>query len=143
MWAIGQDVIDSWIGPGAPTSPSLVQTWVDRAERLLRVKVPDLETRITAGDEPDLRDAVVDVVVSMVTRIFRNPQGYRQINVTTGPFSEGGTVGGDNPGSLYVTDDELAQLRTAETRVGSGAFEVDPLIGYELPWSPLNSLDWS
>lgn len=139
MWAVAADVIDSWIGPGAPTDSDVVQIWVERAERLLRTRVPDLEARVDGYEEPELRSTAVDVVVAMVTRVFRNPHGYRQVNVTTGPFSEGGTVGGDNPGSLWITDEELAQLRPSVAP--GGAFEIDPLVGYVMPG--VRDLDWS
>lgn len=122
MWATSQDVIDSWIGEDVPDDADLVQTWVDKAEREIRFRVPDLAARIEAETGTDLRDAAVDVVVSMVSRVFRNPRGIRQTNITTGPYTGSETYGGDVPGGLGITDDELEKLRGVRS---TGAFTVD------------------
>lgn len=132
-WTTPADVTDSWIGPDAPTDLALVQKWIDRAEREIRYRVPDVQERIDseAAESPartDLLDLARDVVVSMVSRVFRNPEGIRQVNESsgTGPFSESvsRTYGGNTPGSLSLTDDELAKL---QGRQSSGAFSVDLL----------------
>ena len=137
-WTIAADVIDSWIGDGAPTDTGQVDIWIDKAERHIRFRVTDLQARIDAEAELDppsteLVDAARDVVVAMVTRLYRNPDGWRQKQVTTGPFSESGTVGGDNHGTLYLTDDELASLQGVSDR--GGAFEIDMLPSTS-PFSP-------
>ena len=51
------------------------------------------------------------MTVSMVMRVFRNPEGIRQANETTGPFTTSRTYGGDVPGGLHLTDEELASLQ--------------------------------
>lgn len=125
-WTTPADVTGAWIGPGAPTDNALVQKWVDKAEREIKYRVPDIQTRISAeaAETPartDLLDTAKDVVVAMVTRVFRNPEGIRQANVTTGPMTESRTYGGDMPGGLAMTDDELAKLQGIRQR---GAFTV-------------------
>ena len=135
-WTIPSDVTDAWIGEGAPTDEPLIQMWIEKAEREARLRVPDLQARIDAeaGGLPprtDLEDMARDVVVSMVTRVFRNPDGIRQTNVTTGPFTTSKTYGGDAPGGLALTDDELAKLQGAR----QGAFSID-LIPSTSPFSP-------
>ena len=125
-WTTPADVTGAWIGTGAPTDNALVQKWVDKAEREIKYRVPDIQTRISAeaAETPartDLLDTAKDVVVAMVTRVFRNPEGIRQANVTTGPFTESRTYGGDVPGGLAMTDDELAKLQGIRQR---GAFTV-------------------
>lgn len=140
-WTSPEDVTGAWIGEGAPTDLTLVQTWIDRAERMIRRRVPDVQARIDDEAEivpptTELIDTVKDVVVSMVTRIFRNPEGVRQRNSTetTGPFSQttSTTLGGDDPGTLYMTDDELAAVQGIRA---SGAFTVD-MIPTTSPFSP-------
>lgn len=126
-WTKPSDVTDAWIGDDAPGNTTTVQTWIDKAEREIKRRVPDIQSRIEAeaAEVPpvtDLLDTAIDVVVAMVTRKFQNPKGYRQVQTTTGPFSESGTIGGDNPGQLYLTDDELAKLSDAGSR---GAFMID------------------
>lgn len=126
-WTLPADVTDAWIGSDAPADDVLVQTWIDKAERELRFRVPDLQARIDAEAElippsTDLLDAAVDVVVAMVTRLFRNPEGIRQRNTTSGPFTESATYGGDMPGALVPTADELAKLQGVTS---GGAFTID------------------
>lgn len=129
-WTSPQDVTDAWIGEGVPTDDVSIQNWIDRAERLIRRRVPDLQERLDAeADEipprTELLDTARDVTVSMVIRVFRNPEGIRQTNstTTTGPFSDTRmqTYGGDVPGGLGLTDDELGALQGAS----EGAFSID------------------
>ena len=129
-WTTPDDVIDAWIGDDAPDDVVKIQLWLDKAEREVRRRVPDLQARIDAEAAlippvTDLLETAKDVVVAMVTRIFRNPTGTRQKNatVTTGPFSEtvSETVGGNSPGVLEPTTDELAKLQGLSE---SGAFTV-------------------
>ena len=124
-WASPSDVTGAWIGAGAPTDSALIQKWVDKAEREIKYRVPNIQARITAeaAETPprtDLLETAKDVAVAMVTRVFRNPEGIRQANVTTGPFTESRTFGGDMPGGLALTADELAKLQGAR----GGAFTV-------------------
>lgn len=124
-WTEPADVIDAWIGEDAPSDPVLIQTWIDKAERDLRSRIPDLQARIDAEAEEDppstnLEDTAKDVVVAMVTRVFRNPEGFRQLSTTTGPYTESQTLGGDAPGTLEPTSAELAKLQST-----GGAFEID------------------
>ena len=129
-WAAPDDVIDSWIGDDAPDDDLLIAKWIGRAERLIRREFPTLQARIEAGAEPDLADTVNDVVVSMVTRVFRNPAGHRSVSgqETTGQFSGSNTItfGGDNPGALELLDSERAALGGPDARRGRKAFSVMP-----------------
>lgn len=139
-WTTPQDVLDAWIGADAPSDTALIQNWIDRAERLIRRQVADVQVRIDAeADEvppsTELLDTARDVTVAMVIRVFRNPEGIRQTNqtTTTGPFSDTKmqTYGGDVPGGLGLTGDELAALQGAS----AGAFSID-LIPSTSPFSP-------
>ncbi|PVE94996.1 Gp19/Gp15/Gp42 family protein [Microbacterium sp. TPD7012] len=138
-WTTPEDVTDAWIGEGAPTDDESIQNWIDRAERLIRRRVTDLQERIDAEAEEvpprtDLLEAAVDVTVAMVIRVFRNPDGTRQVNTTTttGPFSDtrSQTYGGDVPGGLGLTDEELGALQGAS----AGAFSIE-LIPSTSPFS--------
>lgn len=124
-WTTPADVIDAWIGEGAPDDAGKVQAWIDKAEREIRFRVPDVQERMdkeAAETQPrtDLLETAKDVTVAMVTRVFRNPEGIRQVNETTGPFTSSRTYGGDVPGGLGLTDDELAKLQGQR----GGAFTV-------------------
>lgn len=135
-WTTPNDVTTAWIGSGAPDDNAKIQKWIDTAEREIRFRVPDLQARIDLEAElippsTDLLDTAKDVTVAMVTRVFRNPEGIRQTNETTGPFTASRTYGGDVPGGLGITDDELAKLQGAR----GGAFTID-LIPTTSPFHP-------
>ena len=134
-WTSAVEVVAAWIGDDAPTDLAKVDLWIGRAERLLRSRVSGLAPRVAADPlvEPDLLDNVKDVVTSMVQRVFRNPEGVRTRQETTGPFSGSVTLGGDQPGELWITDDELARLSLAGSN--RGAFTIDT-IPVTSPYSP-------
>ena len=140
-WTTPADVLDSWIGLDAPDDLDLVATWIAKAEREIKYRVPDIQERIDleAAEVPartDLLELTRDVVASMVARVFRNPEGIRTVNQSsgTGPFSESvsRTYGGDVPGGLGLTDGELARLRGSRS---TRAFSVS-MIPTSSPFSP-------
>lgn len=125
-WTAAKDVKDSWIGEGVPTDDAKILSWIGKAEREIKFRVPSILARIAAeaAEVPtrtDLLETAKDVTVAMVTRVFRNPEGIRQTNLTTGPYTTSKTYGGDVPGGLGLTDDELAKLQGAR----GGAFTID------------------
>jgi hypothetical protein len=133
-WTVAKDVLDAWIGSDAPDDLASVTTWLGRAERLVRSEVPGLQARIDGGLEPGLLEDVRDVVVSMVERKFRNPEGVRTRQESTGPFSGSVTLGGDQPGELWVTDSELKRLRLVGSATGAvGTVDTIPITS---PFSP-------
>ena len=125
-WTQPADVVDAWIGEDAPDDNAQLAVWIGKAEREIRFRVPGIQARIDAEAElippsTELLEGAKDVTVSMVTRVFRNPEGIRQANMTTGPFTESRTYGGDVPGGLGLTADELAKLEGVRQ---GGAFTV-------------------
>ena len=126
-WTSSADIIGAWIGSDAPDDAEKVDNWIGKAERLLRSKVPTLAGRLeeVPAAEPDLLGNVGDVVTAMVQRVFRNPEGVRQRQEGTGPFTGSVTYGGDQPGALWVTDAELALI--SPTGSNRGAFTVDTI----------------
>jgi len=132
-WTLAQDVLDAWIGPDEPTDDVLVAKWIDKAEREIRFRIPGIQARITA-EEVDLRENAIDVVVAMVTRVFRNPDGTRSMSTGEGPFTEQRTFGGDTPGTLALSSDELEKLRGA--RASGRAHSVN-LIPSTSPFFPV------
>lgn len=118
-WVAPDDVIESWVGENPPTDVDRLQIWIDRAERLVRRRIPDLQPRIDLEAdalEPvaDLLDTARDVVIAMVTEVFKNPDGKRSAQSTTGPFTENVTFGGDNPGKLVLLADQEALLSASQ-----------------------------
>jgi hypothetical protein len=112
-WATPEDVVDDWIGGGAPDDLPQVAKWIGKVERLIRYHVPTIDDRIAAGNEPHLLDDARDVVIGVVHRVYRNPEGIRQRNETTGPFTGSVTYAGDVPGGLALTADEIDRLSGA------------------------------
>lgn len=124
-WTTAAEVVAAWIGDDAPTDTAKVNVWVGKAERLLRAKVPGLTERLAVLPvvELDLLGNVQDVVTAMVQRVFRNPEGVRQRQEGSGPFTGSVTFGGDQPGVLWVTEAELSMLAAASS--SRGAFTID------------------
>lgn len=137
-WTTDAEVINSWIGDGAPTNTVLVNTWIGRVERMIRSNVPDLQARLDVEaalvtPSTELLDVTRDIVVAVVSRIFRNPEGVRTRQESTGPLAGSVTYGGTEPGGLSLTGDELASLRGSSS--GQRAFSVD-LMPSTSPYSP-------
>ena len=122
-WARVSDVQDAWLGGELDLPEEKVLTWICKAERKLAREVPHLVDRIDSGNEPDLLETVRDVVAAMVERKMRNPEGYRQTMDVGGPITRQAMYGGDTPGELTITDDELASLAPPDTR--GKAFSID------------------
>lgn len=124
-WTTAAEVIASWIGDDAPDDTAKLDNWIGKAERLLRSKIPDLQARLAVDPvvELDLLDNVKDVVTEMVQEVFRNPEGVRQRQEGTGPFTGSVTYGGDKPGALRVTSEQLEKL--ASLGGSRGAFTID------------------
>lgn len=124
-WTTAADVVNAWVGPDAPDDTAKVDLWIGKAERLLRSKVPSLTARLAVLPvvEPDLLGNVQDVVSEMVQEVFRNPERVRQRQETTGPFTGSVTFGGDKPGALVATAEQIALL--APDGDSKGAFTID------------------
>ena len=139
MWATVDDIKDRYIGGDLPASDAEIQVLIDDAEDIIRREVPDVEDLIESGEIPENR--VRRIVAKMVIRVLRNPDGYRSTNLTSGPFSQGYTWAGDNPGELTLTDEDKDDLLPGMG--GQRAFTVDLMpedAGDLGPWRyPLSS----
>lgn len=109
-WTTPEELVDAWIGDDEPLDLDKVEIWIGKAERLIRFHIPDLAARVADDTTGELLEDVKDVVTAMVQRVFRNPEGIRQRQETTGPFTGSVTFGGDVPGGLALTDDEMLRL---------------------------------
>lgn len=134
-WTTPAEVTAAWIGGDAPTDTALVAVWVDKAERLLRAKVPTLASRVAADPvvEPDLLGNVKDVVTEMVQEVFRNPERIRTRQESAGPYGGSLTYGGEQPGALRVTAEQIETLSPVGTN--RGAFSIDT-VPVTSPFSP-------
>jgi hypothetical protein len=114
VWATAQDVKDRWIGGEPPAEDQQIVTLIGDAEDIILGEFPTIGEQIDAGEVPGGR--VQRVVARMVIRVLRNPEGLRQVQETTGPFTGSQTYGGDHPGELYLTDDDRRDLAGGKAR---------------------------
>lgn len=141
-WTVSDDVRDRWVGTDAvPATDAQITTLLDDAEDSVLREIPDIATRILRAAGTDTTTGpsvpltrVKKVVARMVIRHLRNPEGRRTTQRGAGPFQEGVTYGGDEPGALYLTDEDRRELGGAYT---GGAFTID-----SLP-SPLEARSWT
>lgn len=115
------DVASRWVEGTVPATQAQVETLLEDAEDTVLGEFADLDTRIDAG-LPILR--VRKVIARMVIRHLRNPGGVRTTQQGAGPYTETLTYGGDEPGALYLTDEDRAEL--GGHRVG-GAFTINTI----------------
>ena len=133
MWATVDDIKDRYIGGDLPATDGEIQVLIDDAEDIIRREVPNIEDLTDSGEIPENR--VRRIVAKMVIRVLRNPDGYRSTNLTSGPFSQGYTWAGDNPGELTLTDEDKDDLLPGTG--GQRAYSVDMMpdsAGSEGPW---------
>lgn len=112
-WATPTDVRNAWLLDAELTlSDETMKVWIQRAQDDLVSRKTSLVSEVAASSE--LARQARDVVVSMVTRVFANPEGLRSSMGATGPFTEQVMFAGENPGELMPTRAELARLGILE-----------------------------
>lgn len=117
-WTSPEDILDRWVGSGAPSDEDLLQALINDAEAIVLAEYPKIQERI---DEAELSLEVVKMVVSrMVTRVLRNPDSVSYLQQVTGPFSQAKNFG-DNL-DIWMSENEKQLL--APKRRGK-AYEVD------------------
>jgi hypothetical protein len=119
-WVSPQDILDRWVGAGAPDDLDLVQALIEDAEAVVLAEYPRIQDRITADTLP--LGTVVMVVSRMVMRVLRNPEGLSYWQMNTGPFGQGKNYGSNGGVDIWMTADENKLL--APKRKGK-AFEID------------------
>lgn len=108
-WATPQDVRDRWLGPGSlSASDEQLKVLIADAEDTILRAFPDIQDRIDIGELPQPR--LVKVVCRVVIRHLQNPEGIRATQQGAGPFQVSRTYGGDEPGSMYLSAQDLAEL---------------------------------
>lgn len=123
-----QDVTGSFERPLTGGEAAVVPDWLGKAWRKLKNAMPALEARmqITDHTSPSWLDEqdVIDVLVAMVERKLRNPDGKRQ----WGDDSYNETVDTYlSSGRIYVTAEELAGLAPKVEVPENGMYSI-PLV---------------
>lgn len=139
-WTDYDDVASRWIGGGFPTDEGQVTTLIEDAEDTVLRAFPTIQTRIDDGTLPEAR--VRKVVARMVMRHLRNPTGMRSTQQGAGPFQQTTTFGGDEPGTLYLTDADRSELAGPTSNTGKAfAVDITPATANTVPddwfWEPL------
>lgn len=123
MFATVEDIKSRWLTGTIPATDAQLTVLIGDAEDIILGEYPTIEASVSGGDVPLVR--VVRVVSRMVNRVLRNPEGLRTVSEGTGPFQGSTTYGGDNPGELYLTDDDRRDL--GGKRTGGRAFTVSTI----------------
>lgn len=119
-WVSPQDILDRWVGGGAPTDEDLIQALINDAEAVVLAEYPKIQDRVTAGT---LSITTIHMVVSrMVMRVLRNPEGLSYWQQNTGPFGQGKSYGSGSATDIWLSPEEKAFL--APKKKGK-AFEID------------------
>lgn len=108
-WATPEDVEVRWLlEEEIPATPEQLAALIDDAEDTILARVPSVPQRLASGQLPLSR--LVKITVALVIERLKNPRGTRQTNMTAGMFTESETVGGDNPGAMVLSADQIREL---------------------------------
>lgn len=113
----------AWGQPVPDASVAHVDYLIDKAERLVRGGVPNLDARLLVG--PLTEDDVSDVVCDMVLRVLKNPEGYKYETAGDYAVQRDVTVAG---GLLTLLSTEKARLRGSRGEVTSVPVGDDALL---------------
>ena len=122
-----QHVEDTFERPLTVDEKRVVPGWLGTAWRTLTQEVRGIPARceLVEGAPGHLdEDAVKDVVVAMVERKLRNPDGFRTWNGDTEASTIDSTL---SSGQIYVTAQERARLAPSDSSGGAGGFYSIPL----------------
>jgi hypothetical protein len=129
QWTTTTDVTARWIGGSIPATDAQLTTLLEDAEDLILAEFPDIATRIARAAGTDTSEGpsvpqsrVQRVAARVVIRHLRNPEGIRSTQDGAGPFQRTKTFGGDEPGALWLTDQDRKDLGGAPKH---GAFQID------------------
>jgi hypothetical protein len=108
-----------------PAEMRQVNRWIATVERIVKGRIPDLDTQAAAGlIDPE---TVKDVQVAAVARRARNPEGLRNrtrtVSIDDYSRTEQATIDSAvSSGELYLTDAEWERLAPAD--VGAFTFRL-------------------
>lgn len=147
LWTEPADVRGRWVGddpfPFPTGDDTTLGVLLEDAEDTVLREFPDLPARVyDEGDtvpttSPIPLRRVKKVIARVVIRHLRNPAGQRSRMDVSGPYTQNVMFGGDEPGSMHLTDEDRAELGGTEP---GQAFTIDttPTI---VPSSPSTWLD--
>ncbi|WP_054953088.1 hypothetical protein [Flaviflexus massiliensis] len=128
--ATPQDIRDRWFSRTTKLTltDEQLRTVIGDVEDVVLQEFPNIREDIDEVTLPARR--VTRVVARIAIRFLKNPDGWRQIQATTGSMSQSGTIAGDYPGEIYLTAadrDELTPIIPDNGQGGRGrAFTIMP-----------------
>lgn len=111
-FATPEDVAAVW-GELSSAQEDLVEAWLGQASNQVRLIARKRNVDLDALTSSDtLASALVrDAVVNAVKRVLMNPEGFRQLSRTKGPFTESSTIDTAlSTGMIYIADADIAGL---------------------------------
>ena len=100
-YASANDVVTLWAKEPEPEVMSLIERRLEQVERMIKRRIPDLETRVDAS--ATFLDDLIDIEADAVLRLVRNPEGY--LSETDGSYTY--MLQSDlAAGKLKILDDE-------------------------------------
>jgi hypothetical protein len=104
-YATAADVVVLWAKEPEPEVMTLIERRLEQAERIIRRRIPDLDTLAVAS--PTFLADLIDIEADVVLRLVRNPEGY--ISETDGTYTY--QLQSDlSGGRLIVLNDEWTAL---------------------------------
>jgi hypothetical protein len=119
-FGVFSDVETSLLRVLTESETTYVAAWLDRAERLILSRVPDLAARVQSKADYGL--VVAGVEGEMVARVFRNPEGVRQEDEGNYSIRLDAAV---SSGILLVSDTEWESLGVAINPIKSVVGSMD------------------
>lgn len=103
--ATSADVVELWAKEPEPEVLALIERRLEQVERMIRRRIVDLDTRVTAS--ATFAADLVDIESDAVLRLVRNPEGY--MSETDGAY--GYQLKSDlSSGKLEILDEEWVIL---------------------------------
>lgn len=102
--ATTQDVVNRW-RPLSPGEELIAKTLLDDAWADVTTQVPSVPARAEANQT--FKRVVVSILVAMVLRVLKNPDGIRQMSIDDYQVTIDSTR---STGALYLADDERERL---------------------------------
>lgn len=126
MYATTADIAARWAGYDATEHETRAGVLIGDAEALILDRIPDLAGRIAAGIVS--ANTVKAVVCNVVSRVLRNPGGYRQ--ESDGDYSYTYAPGANTPGEVALNRVDIASLqgrrRATTVAANDSALELVP-----------------
>jgi len=124
MWVAvtAEDIVKRW-RPLTPAESSVVDAIIEDAQDIVESEAEDLGIPApTDANDRRLR-MYTRIVATMAIRVLINPEGILSETIDDYTYRRDSAI---SSGALYVSDDEMAQLRPITGRRRRGAFTIVP-----------------